>query len=271
LLDRAGEARFLAKSALLQKFLGEQSPDQTLYEAVMEALGYRRNQQVFLKLAARAPYAALCRAALEVASAQRAVAMEGWLLKLSGLPAHREGVLRVVEAVNPRKDWPKAGFGASLLATEWHTAGVRPANQPRRRIAGAAGLVDRFLEPGLVAGLGEVVQAGAPRALARALTVRSPGGPPDGAGAALVGPGRAGDIAVNVVLPFLHGMAQLEGDRGQVQNCARLYGRFGRLQDNELTREMPRQLLPPQWLEAVNTARRQQGLLHLHHLLKGGG
>ena len=269
LLDRAGDARFLAKSALLQKFLGEQSPDQTLYEAVMEALGYRRNQQAFLKLAVRAPYAALCPAALALPSPQRAVAMAGWLLNLSGLPA--EPLRPSMQAEGGPLPMPKAGFGAPLNAAQWRTAGVRPANHPRWRVAGAAGLLDRFLEPGLVVGLGGVVREGAPRTLLRALTVRSPGGPPGGAGAALIGPGRAGDIAVNVVLPFLGGMAQLEGDPRQAQHCARLYGKFSRLQDNELTREMAQQLMPVEWLQAVNTARRQQGLLHLHHLLAGGG
>ena len=63
LLDRAGDARFLHKSRRFQLFLAEQPPDQVLYEGLAEALGYRHNQQAFLKLAARAPYAKLQRAA----------------------------------------------------------------------------------------------------------------------------------------------------------------------------------------------------------------
>ncbi|MFQ6030560.1 MAG: DUF2851 family protein, partial [Dehalococcoidia bacterium] len=38
LLDRAGDDRFRGKSSRFQKFLAEQSPEQTLYEGILEAL-----------------------------------------------------------------------------------------------------------------------------------------------------------------------------------------------------------------------------------------
>ena len=63
LVDRAGDVRFLSRSAWFQSLAREQGPDQTLYEGLLEGLGYRFNQQPFLKLAQRAPYAALERAA----------------------------------------------------------------------------------------------------------------------------------------------------------------------------------------------------------------
>jgi hypothetical protein len=63
LLDRAGDARFRQKSARYQALLREQDPDQTLYEGICEALGYRHNQQPFLKLAQRSPCRALVQAA----------------------------------------------------------------------------------------------------------------------------------------------------------------------------------------------------------------
>lgn len=276
LLDRAGDARFKAKSALFQRFLREQSPDQTLYEGLMEALGYHKNQQAFLNLASRAPYAALRNTARRLAPEQRAGALHGWLLRLSGLGTPAEGGPGL-----PRGP----GFGAPLTAANWHTVGVRPANHPRRRIAGAAELLARYLEPGLAADLGEVVRAASPKALEQALVVCganisiNEAGEAGGAGLALVGGGWARDMAVNVVLPFLHGMAQrgeapLDANAPGGQECADLYARMGKLQENDLTREMAGQLLAPWWSDwhgVVTTARRQQGLLHLHHLLKGGG
>ena len=66
LLDRAGDQRFMARSAWFQSMVQEQGPDQTLYEGLLEGLGYRFNQQPFLKLAQRAPYAALVRASADV-------------------------------------------------------------------------------------------------------------------------------------------------------------------------------------------------------------
>ncbi len=55
LLDRAGDERFRRKAATLARFAAGQGPEQTLYEALLEGLGYRHNQQTFVKLAQAAP------------------------------------------------------------------------------------------------------------------------------------------------------------------------------------------------------------------------
>ena len=92
-------------------------------------------------------------------------------------------------------------------------------------------------------------------------------------GPAPVGIGRARDLAVNVVLPCLHGLAEMGGDARRAESYLELYHRFGKLQDNELTREMTGQLVDPGWAadpqKVANNARRQQGLLHLKYLLSG--
>jgi hypothetical protein len=259
LLDRAGDRRFLMKSAGFQTFLKEQEPDQTLYEGILEGLGYRNNQQPFLKLAARASYAALQRAARRVPVEDRAPALESWLVKLSGLsPA----------TGSPEQPLPRTGFGPPLSAGEWHCFRVRPSNHPRHRIGGAARLLDRFIEEGLVAGLSRVAGAGSPTELTLALEVAgTPGGETAGIGRA-----RARDLAVNVVLPLLHGLGHGLGSRSggglSGRDCLALYQRFGKLQENEVTREMAGQLVDPGW-PVPATARRQQGLLHLHSLLGG--
>jgi len=255
LLDRAGDARFLGKSGRFQGFLREQSPEQTLYEGILEALGYHQNQQPFLKLAGRAPYQALVRASQAIPPAGRAQAVEAWLLKLSGLlPTGAAAAVAL----------PRTGFGSPMSGAEWHCFRLRPANHPRRRISGGAWLVARFLEPGLVAGLERVATAGKTRDLAAALTVAGREG-----GMAYIGLGRARDLAVNVVLPFLHGLATVRGEPGGGEAYLGLYQRFGKLQENGVTREMAGQLLSPGATDLVKTARRQQGLIHLHRLLTG--
>ena len=93
LLDAAGDARFQARSAgfgALLAFLPGQPAGQTLYEGLMEALGYRANRQPFLKLAHRAPYALLAREALAYPSAERTGVIEDRLLKLAGLPGEKD-------------------------------------------------------------------------------------------------------------------------------------------------------------------------------------
>ena len=97
--------------------------------------------------------------------------------------------------------------------------------------------------------------------------------------------GRARDMAVNCVLPFMHALGQLKGDAPLEQLSLTFYRRFPSLQENEITREM-REQLSPRPATAGSTgagtgvdggdeghemvvwnARRQQGLLHLHHLI----
>lgn len=260
LLDAAGDARFQRKSAWFRRLLAEQPPEQTLYEGLMEALGYRANRQPFLKLAAAAPWAALAQEAAPYPPAERAAVLERRLLQRAGLaPAAGRAPAGL-------------GYGAPLTAAEWHCFRVRPANHPRRRIAGAARLLAPFIPetrfipekgtpPGLAAALTALVAAGRPAALTAALTVAAA----PGEKTASIGPARARDLAVNVVLPFCHALTAAGMENTP---ALALYHAFGKLQDNEITRETASRLSIP--ANAAATARRQQGLLHLHRLLSGG-
>jgi hypothetical protein len=154
-----------------------------------------------------------------------------------------------------------------MSGREWHCFRVRPANHPRRRIAGASILVARFLDNGLVSSLTALAAAERPKDLTSALTV---GSEPAG-GPAYIGQDRARDLAVNVVLPLAHARAVWQDDPYRAQQCLVLYHQWGKLQENEITSEMAARLLHPSWSKVVSTARRQQGLLHLHQLLAGAG
>lgn len=259
LLDRAGDARFLERSDGLRCILREQDPEQTLYEGLLEALGYRANRHPFLKLAARAPYALLQREGRQVPYGERSGVIESWLAWVAGLAAWE----------SPGAARP-AGFGPPLSPREWRCFRVRPANHPRRRITAAALLLHRYLDDGLLAGLEGAVRSPKPRGLAVALAVAAqrPGQQ------AYIGVGRARDMAVNAVLPLFHALAteRKEAERKEAEladHCLSLYQRFSRLQDNELTQEMAEQLTEPTWRKVINNARRQQGLLYLESLLGG--
>ncbi|MCH8224843.1 MAG: DUF2851 family protein [Chloroflexi bacterium] len=256
LLDRAGDDRFHAKSAWFSSLLAEQDPEQTLYEGILEGLGYHQNRQPFIKLAGLAPYAALAGAAADLAPEHRVQAIQYWLTRISGLAFGEE---------TPVPPLFKAGFGPAMSAREWHLFRIRPGNHPLRRIAGAARLLDRFLERGLVAGLSLAARAGKPGKLTSALCIS--GG--SGNTTACIGTARGRDLAVNVVLPFFNALHTYRGEARGGGAYLELYQRFGKLQDNDLTREMTGQLLGPAWAGLVDCARRQQGLLHLQRLLAG--
>ena len=152
---------------------------------------------------------------------------------------------------------------------------------------------------GLVEGMACLVKDSARRGGARGcvrvleeglLGVYQPSLPAAGVGGAegtqaRMGRGRVRDMVVNSVLPFLHALAQMRGDAQLEQLSLEIYCGYPKLQENELTREMRRQLLSrlltadaslgprsaqtdmPGRYDVVTNARRQQGLLHLHHLI----
>ncbi len=256
LLNRAGDERFLGRSRVLQRLMLEADPAQTLWESICEALGYRHNQHAFLQLAIAAPIHALEDMARGTPESERNAALSTTLLGLAGFGKYQR----------PNR-WRRtpAKLGPPLDAAQWKLFRVRPSNHPRRRVAGAAGLLDRFAHEDLLAGLANVAARGNPSMLTRALSVS--GGVEHEA--ALIGPGRARDIAVNAALPFLHGLASLAGEAGKSSAMLELYRRYGKLTENEITRELASALQPSEWGRVARTARQQQGLIHLQRLLAG--
>ena len=77
-----------------------------------------------------------------------------------------------------------------------------------------------------------MVDRGSAAKLTSSLTVAADPGQPT-AGLAYVGAARAKDLAVNVVLPFFHALAEAESTGSSP--ALKLYRGFGKLQDNELT------------------------------------
>ena len=281
LLDRAGDRRFQAKvrefAVLLEETsLAGDSGDQVLYEGLMEGLGYKANRQGFLGLAHRTPWRRLVELTSGMSEEQVFLAVRGWMWQASGLNCKLE-----TTAVGEKLP---SGIGPSLGPGDWRLSGLRPANHPLRRMAGAAGLVQQFRKVGLTAGLQAICDASDHRKLTRALMKPAE----NGSGGAFIGQDRARDLAVNVVLPFLQAADLKTTDQQTAQPEAvdraggavapeelhegrywELYRAYGKLQDNDVTKEMARLLLPPAWRSVANSARRQQGLIRLHRLLAG--
>ena len=248
LLNRAGDARFLSHSSRFRTLMTEQSQDQTLWESICDALGYRHNRHPFLMLATAAPYNVLSAAARHLPETQRESELALRLLRLAGF---EPGPV-------------PAGLGQPLDSREWRLFRVRPPNHPRRRILGAAGLVARFGGSGLVSGLQAAADSGNPKRLTESLSVAA-----NDQKSAPIGPARAREIAVNVVLPFLHAHHTLADDFANAEKMLELYRRYGPLSDNEITRELAAALQRPEWGRIADNARRQQGLIHLQRLLAG--
>ena len=116
-----------------------------------------------------------------------------------------------------------------------------------------------------MAGLERLVREGTWRELERGLTMKDKGK----GSRALIGKARAGDTAVNGVLPFFHALGTLRGDDELRFCCVNLFHSYPRLQSNEVTKEMAQRLLKPETSGEINSAQRQQGLIHLHRVIVG--
>ena len=145
---------------------------------------------------------------------------------------------------------------------------------------GLSYLLDRYWSSGLEEGLRQVCESGTPQEIERGLEVSGEGfwavhldfHLPMARAPAPVGGSRARDMAVNVLLPFFHARAHLLGSGVLRQRTLDLYRGFPPGQDNEITREM-RALLTASTggCPVINSARRQQGLIHMYRILQGTG
>ena len=79
----------------------------------------------------------------------------------------------------------------------------------------------------------------------------------------LIGRGRAGEIAINVVLPFFTALARRNKDTALENRVLNMYLHYPALPANELTRYMSGILLSRRGVKA--RACLQQGLIRLYH------
>jgi len=245
LLDGAGDERFGLKVAHFRRGLAVKGGDQVLYEGLMRALGYSRNKESFQELAYRLPLTALQEIASGESGHRRGLVLGKALLSGAGLVPCSKGI-------DPRCE------------AEWHLSGLRPCNRPQLRIAGAGYLLARYIEKGLVPGVLKLVRCAD---LRRGYKILEHGMMVTGNGAksALIGWGRAREIALNVVLPFSFAWGEMESQPVLREHTLELYRNYPKLEENQVTRQMQRQLFGEEGTTVVNSARRQQGLIHLYH------
>jgi hypothetical protein len=289
-LDAAGEERFLAKASRFLTDFAAMEAGQSLYRGVMGALGYSKNKLPCLELARRLPLKVLEAVARGgVKDEECLVRQQALLLGTAGLlPSQRRDCCpdnglddRWVDRLEGF--WAISGRAAVMSRDEWHLFKVRPSNLPVRRIAAMSYLVHRYLREGVLKGVVDLVKGTvvnkAHRVLEEGLLVVTGGywsshfdfGPGRRVRRpALLGNGRAADIVVNVLLPFIFAWSQLVHRPEFGEGAFDLYCGYPRLAVNAVERHMKNQLGLDGRL--VKSARRQQGLIHIYDTLctRGG-
>jgi hypothetical protein len=222
LLTRAGQARLAEKALRISLLIKEQGEEQTLYQLILESLGYAAYKAPFTLLAARVPWELLRTMARGYKEGRRSAVVEAALLGAGGLiprkqEAHWEQeTIRYWQSVNALWKALESQYGVhSVDGTEWVSAGSRPANTPYRRISG----VSRMLSKAMACSLADLFLTWTDPINFTALAECVSGTDREGRGywlrrctwcgkrlarpIALIGRNRAMTIIANVILPFL--------------------------------------------------------------------
>jgi len=288
-LEEAGDVRFREKTDAFAAAIAREEDEEVLYRGILEGLGYSRNRDPFRRLAEALPWQGLRRFLAAQRPEGRLLAAEAALLGTAGFLPGEETAEPYLAALQER--WRTQSVGHETRDTRhetrdtrhetrdtkgpvsraspflpWELAG-RPENHPARRLAGAAHLLVRYVDGGLRPGLLAAIRAG-PADLARALQAQADGfwfnhydlaGGPARLPAGLIGPGRAGELAVNIVLPFALAWAEGRGDAPLAEAAVAVYRRYPRTSAYGVLRPLSATL----GSRMTAGARRQQGMLDL--------
>jgi hypothetical protein len=271
LLNAAGEERFELKARHFQAELKQEEAGQVLFRGMMRALGYAKNTKPFADLADRMPLNF-------IESRKGLVLKQALLLGTAGLlpSQRRQGEFaREKEVRELEQIWQSAGNQVKTMSeSDWNFSHIYPNNSPVRRIVAQSYLLERYCAGKLLAGILQLVkEAPLPnghRALENGLTVTGDGYWQNHFDfdvrsktkiSALLGNSKAGEIVVNVILPFASSWGELTNEPELMKKAMELYNSYPKLAENEITRHMTKQL----GLEepANFTACHQQGLIHI--------
>ncbi len=272
ILDTAGEARFLARVADFREKLNNTEAGQTLYEGIMESLGYTKNKGQMKTLAGLLPLAKLENLiAADSADADCLYRLQALLLGTAGLLTYRRcNKIRPIKPLSPWLNkletfWAAWGEEPRMSGQDWNYFKVRPGNYPTRRLLAMAGLLFRYRKGGILEGLADDIGPDY-RSIEESLYVAAAG---YGEATALLGRERAAAIAVNVLLPLAAARSELESQAETCRRILEIFRQYPRLTTNNLEKHMNHQLGIDRG--RVNSARRQQGLIHIYRTLCSQG
>ncbi len=295
-LDSAGDERILSKVRRFKKVLNNGTFEQTLYETIMEALGYKNNKDAFLKLANVLPYKSLQELVpVDLDYNDKVLYVQAALFGMSGLLQTKFN-LKSKNGVDQESDeylhrietiWKNSISGrlnvSPMHADLWQFSKTRPANFPTRRIAAISHIVTKSLNHGILKLLLEIFeQAGNALSEKDHFNAIRKGvdslflelfddywshyytfngkriSPPQ----RLLGKERIADILINVLIPILLLNSRENDNLALEQSLHLLYRNYPRLMSNSVTKFMSNRVFGDENVAdgVVCNSRRQQGL-----------
>lgn len=271
LLDAAGQERLRLKMERMAKNIADKGRDQVLYEEFMGALGYKHNRLAFLQLAQKLPLERLRQES--GGTPHQAYAL---LLGVAGLlPTRADPLWDGETRLFIRSLWDiwwkhqSEWSDTTMPPHAWTLANLRPANNPMRRLMAAAYcFTPRAGEMGLFSGIKE-----SPEELCRTWMMRlqeegaesywawrgSLSRPRYPAPEALIGPGRAASILINILIPWWATANTIQADASLLDTLP--------VEDpNRFIKHTAHALFGHDHAPSLyNSGLRQQGLLQIFH------
>lgn len=288
LLRQAGMVRLQSKASQFQARARQSGWEQALWEGLFRALGYKHNVWPMQRVAELRPNLQIekpdraVRAHTSAATTSAATTLQARLLGVGGLLPEELTRKRSSTDQYVRRLWDvwwreREAFSELILPSSiWRFGGLRPANNPQRRLALAAhwlaaGDLPAKLEcwaatsladGKLLISLAEIFQPGADDFWSWHWTLRSARLQKS---QPLIGSARVTDLAVNVVLPWLWARAD-EGNHHTVRSeIQRRYLAWPAAEDNAVLRLARQRLFggSRNRTRALACAAAQQGLLQI--------
>jgi hypothetical protein len=271
LLNTAGEERFKQKAMHFQAEIKQEEAGQVLFRGMLRALGYAKNTKPFEELADRMP--------LNFIEAREGLALkQALLLGTAGLLPSQRWQVKFAgekEVQELEQIWQPVGNKVKTMKEgDWNFSHIYPNNSPVRRIIAQSYLLERYCEGKLLAGILQLVKEaplpGGHRVLENGLTVTGDGywrGHFDfdirskTKISALLGNSKAGEIAVNVILPFTFSWGELANAEKLARHAIELYRNYPKLAENCITQHMKKQFGLEEPFDF--TACHQQGLIRI--------
>jgi hypothetical protein len=273
LLQQAALVRFQRKATELESRARQAGWEQALWEGTFRALGYKQNVWAMQRVAELLP--SLREGADSLLATQARLLGVGGFLPAELPPASQPGEYLRLLWDHWWRDRDK--FRAVLLPKSlWRMHGLRPANQPQRRLA----LASHWLAAGDFPSRLERWFTAAPPDLSlpsSLLAFLQPAADdfwswhwgfasaPLRAPQPLLGESRATDLAINIILPWFWARARAGRNDALAAAAEQRYLAWPAAQDNALLRLARRRLLGSRETGRLQSAARQQGLLQIIH------
>ncbi|HZM06358.1 MAG TPA: DUF2851 family protein [Candidatus Saccharimonadales bacterium] len=270
LLQQAALVRFQRKAQELEIRARQAGWEQALWEGVFRALGYKQNIWPMQRVAELLP--------LLSEGEDSLLAWQARLLGVSGFLETSSEKSRPAPYFRSLWDhwWTEREKfqDVTLPKTLWRLSGLRPANQPSRRLALAAHWLasKNFLakleewfttDPPAISlphSLLEGLQPGEDEFWSRHWSFRSAR---LGKSQPMLGKSRATDLAINVLLPWFWVRARAGKNAALLERAEQRYLAWPAAQDNSLLRLARNRLLGQRTSGAIKSAANQQGLLQI--------